>query len=53
MLEQQIQNMVNQFLAGLTEGDLEKTFVRVRSGSEQVVSVRNMLWHLVEEELPA
>ena len=47
--EEQIQSMVKEFLDGLVEEDLEKTFlIRHR---DHKVSVRAMLWHLVEEEL--
>jgi uncharacterized damage-inducible protein DinB len=48
LLERQVQAMIKQFLDGLTERDLGKTFVGTR---ERVVSIRDMLWHLVEEEL--
>ena len=47
--EEQIQSMVKEFLDGLVEEDLDKTFlIRHR---DHKISVRAMLWHLVEEEL--
>ena len=39
--------MVKEFLDGLVEEDLDKTFLQ----RDHKVSVRAMLWHLVEEEL--
>ncbi len=45
--EGQIQSMVKGFLDGLVEEDLDKTFL----DRDHTVSVRAMLWHLVEEEL--
>ncbi len=51
--EQQVQSLVKRFLDGLVEQDLDKTFL-VHSDHfdhDHIVSVRNMLWHLVEEEL--
>lgn len=42
-----------RFLDGLTEKDLDRTFRIPKGGSfpeEIVLSVRDMLWHLVEEE---
>ncbi|MCL5068598.1 MAG: DinB family protein [Thaumarchaeota archaeon] len=45
--ERQVQSMIKEFLNGLTEEDLDKTFLQ----RERKVSVRAMLWHLVEEEL--
>jgi uncharacterized damage-inducible protein DinB len=47
--EDEVQTMVNEFLDGLSEEDLDKTFLQ--RGHDQKVSVRTMLWHLVEEEL--
>ena len=53
--ERELQAQVNLFLGGLVEGDLERTFPVPKevasSYSEPTVSVRNVLWHLVEEEL--
>lgn len=45
--EEEIQSMVKEFIDGLTEEDLDKTFLQ----RDHKVSVRTMLWHLVEEEL--
>jgi uncharacterized damage-inducible protein DinB len=45
--EGEIQNMIKEFLDGLGEEDLNKTFLQ----RDHKVSVRAMLWHLVEEEL--
>jgi uncharacterized damage-inducible protein DinB len=43
-----------RFLDGLTERDLDRTFRIPKGGAfprDLVLSVRDMLWHLVEEEL--
>ncbi len=45
--EEEIQSMVKEFLDGIVEEDLDKTFLQ----SNHKVTVRSMLWHLVEEEL--
>lgn len=47
--EREVQSQVDMFLSSLAEADLDLTF-RVPH-REHVVSVRNALWHLVEEEL--
>jgi uncharacterized damage-inducible protein DinB len=48
--EEEIQSMIKEFLDGLVEEeDLDKTFL-IRH-MDHKVSVRSMLWHLVEEEL--
>ena len=50
-----LQAQVDLFLSGLVEGDLQRRLAfpkRVASShSEPTVSVRDVLWHLVEEEL--
>lgn len=48
--EEQIKDMVKEFLDGLTMKDLDKTFIQ-HLDRDHEVSVRAMLWHLVEEEL--
>jgi uncharacterized damage-inducible protein DinB len=52
--EQQVQALLERFLGGLDEKDLDLTF-QIKLGGpsarDHVVSVREMLWHLVEEEL--
>jgi uncharacterized damage-inducible protein DinB len=54
-LERAIQAQVDLFLGGLVEGDLRRTFsvpTAVASHHRDPrVSVRDVLWHLVEEEL--
>jgi uncharacterized damage-inducible protein DinB len=46
--EEQVQTMIKEFLDGLSgEEDLDKTFLQ----RDHKVTVRSMLWHLVEEEL--
>ena len=53
--EHELQAQVDLFLGGLVEGDLQRTFPapkRVASSyNDPMVSVRDALWHLVEEEL--
>jgi len=51
--ERRLQDIMYKFLESLTEGDLELTFVRKGKDSarDQVLTVREMLWHLVEEDL--
>lgn len=48
--EEQVQSMVKGFLDGLLDEDLDKTFL-IHLDRDHKVSVRVMLWHLVEEEL--
>jgi uncharacterized damage-inducible protein DinB len=54
-LERELQAQVDLFLGGLVEGDLARTFpvpnVVASPHRDPTVSVRDMLWHLVEEEL--
>jgi uncharacterized damage-inducible protein DinB len=47
--EEEIQSLIKEFLDGLVEVDLDKTFLIHQH--DHKVSVRAMLWHLVEEEL--
>ncbi len=52
--EQETWAQVNRFLDGLTERDLDRTFRVPKGGAitrDHELSVRDMLWHLVEEEL--
>lgn len=53
--ERELQAQLDQFLGGLVEGDLQRTFTIPKKGaskhSSATVSVRDVLWHLVEEEL--
>jgi uncharacterized damage-inducible protein DinB len=53
--ERAFQAQVDLFVGGLVEGDLQRTFPvpkKVASHhSDPTVSVRDVLWHLVEEEL--
>ena len=50
-----LQAQVDLFLGGLVEGDLQRTFPVPKEvashHSDPTVSVRDVLWHLVEEEL--
>lgn len=48
-LERQVQSQVDSIVASLTEHELDLTFRMPRR--EHPVSVRDALWHLVEEEL--
>jgi uncharacterized damage-inducible protein DinB len=52
--EPYLQTHVERFLAGLTETDLDRTVARPKGRSsdhECNIPVREVLWHLVEEEL--
>jgi uncharacterized damage-inducible protein DinB len=53
--ERELQTQVDLFLDGLVEGDLQRAFPFPKAVashySEPTVSVRDALWHLVEEEL--
>jgi uncharacterized damage-inducible protein DinB len=53
--ERAFQAQVNLFLGGLVEGDLQRTFPVPKAvashHTDPTVSVRNVMWHLVEEEL--
>lgn len=54
LYEDQVRAEMVRFLNGLTEEDLDRTFRIPKGGgfpSDLVLSVRDMLWHLVEEEL--
>jgi len=52
--ERSMQALIDGFLSGLTEKDLDLTLVIPKGRGydhDRVVSIREMLWHLVEEEL--
>ncbi len=53
--EDEIQVLLDQFLNGLVDNDLELTFLVPRElpwfPNEYRLSIRDMLWHLVEEDL--
>jgi uncharacterized damage-inducible protein DinB len=53
--ERAFQVQVDLFLARLVEGDLQRSFPVPKGGAtlygQPMVAVRDMLWHLVEEEL--
>ena len=50
-LEIEVDSYVMNFVEGLTEDKLESTFETTMSGNKVKLSVGQMLWHLVEEEL--
>jgi uncharacterized damage-inducible protein DinB len=54
VLQQAVDDTVREFMAGLSERDLRRTYlVRKGEGFERNIQlpVRDMLWHLLEEEL--
>jgi uncharacterized damage-inducible protein DinB len=53
--EDEVQSLVRRFLEGLVEADLDRTFLVAQElpwfPTGYTLSVRDMLWHLVEEDL--
>ena len=51
--ESEVQHHVDRFLRSLTEADLDRAFPMPGGGNggTETLTIRTMLWHLVEEEL--